>query len=79
MTVNADTNVTIAAIILAAIFAICGSMAITVAIFNSDWFFKSPNAGIFTFGLPRLWQRLIYGVAGLLMLISAFYILTYGH
>lgn len=65
-------NLSTAAGIMAFIFGVCGLLAITAALLNWDWFFRSANVRMLTFGLRRPWQRLIYGTCGMGMLYMSY-------
>lgn len=60
-----------ARMIMAAMFLIAGTLSAYAAIFNPEWFFRSPNVRILTGSLRRPIQRLIYGLLGAAMLFMA--------
>ena len=60
-----------AAGIMASIFCLCGLLALSAAVLNWDWFFRSANVRMLTFGLSRPWQRIIYGLCGTGMIYMA--------
>lgn len=60
-----------ALIATACVFALAGAVSLLAAICNWDWFFKSANVRMLTFGLKRPYQRLIYGFCGLAMAAMA--------
>lgn len=60
-----------ARMIMAAMFLIAGTLSAYAAIFNPEWFFRSPNVRILTGSLSRPIQRLIYGLLAAAMLFMA--------
>lgn len=60
-----------ARMIMAAMFLIAGTLSAYAAIFNPEWFFRSPNVRILTGSLRRPIQRLIYGLLAAAMLFMA--------
>lgn len=60
-----------AALILAGVFALSGLTALGASLADSDWFFRSPSVRMLMPGLGRRWQRAVYGVFGMLMVIAA--------
>lgn len=65
-------SISAAAGIMASLFGLCGILALTAAVLNWDWFFRSANVRMLTFGLRRPWQRLIYGLCGAAMIYMAY-------
>lgn len=61
-----------AAAIMASIFGLCGVLALAASLLNWDWFFRSANVRMLTFGLKRPWQRLIYTICGAAMIYMAY-------
>lgn len=61
----------IAAIIMASLFGLCGIMSILASLLNWDWFFRSVNVRMLTFGMRRPWQRVLYGLCGVAMIFMA--------
>lgn len=61
----------IAQLIMAAMFLIAGVLSAYAAIFNPDWFFRSPNVRILTGTLRRPLQRLIYALLAAAMIFMA--------
>lgn len=60
-----------AALIMASMFAIGGVFSLIAAVAGWDWFFRSPNVKALTMGVGKRWQRVIYGIAGLLMIAAS--------
>lgn len=60
-----------AARIMTGIFSLCGIFSLGAAIFNWHWFFRSANVRMLTLGARRPLARLIYAMAGILMLLAA--------
>lgn len=60
-----------ARMIMVAMFLIAGTLSAYAAIFNPEWFFRSPNVRILTGSLRRPIQRLIYGLLAAAMLFMA--------
>lgn len=58
-----------AARLMAVIFGGCGMLSVAAAVMNWDWFFRSVNVRMLTFGLRRPYQRLIYGICGCMMIL----------
>lgn len=58
-----------AARVMAVVFGACGLLSVAASLMNWDWFFRSANVRLLTFGLRRPYQRVIYGVCGCLMLL----------
>ncbi len=63
--------------ILAGILMCGGVFALTMAIRNVEWFFRSPNVKAFTGRISRTKARIIYGILGLSIIIVSVYLLTY--
>lgn len=66
----------VATIILAAIFAIGGVTAVTAAITGSRTFFSTAGSRAFTGRGHRRAARLLYGIAGALMIAAAAYLVA---
>lgn len=64
-------NLHTAAWIMTGIFFLCGILSLGAAIFNWHWFFRSVNVRMLTLGARRGVARIIYALAGMLMVAAA--------
>lgn len=69
-------NIVLAAGIMAAIFLISGILCLAASLMNWEWFFRSDSIRILTYRLSRRWQRTIYTILGVLMLLMSYIIIT---
>ncbi len=69
-------NVRTAAIVMASLLALCGLFAAAAAAFNWEWFFRSPNTRMLSFGIRRRSRirilYLLYAAAMIAMSVRLF-------
>lgn len=67
---------TVATYILAAIFGLCGVTALAAGVTGARWFFSASGSRAFTGRRHRLAARVLYAVAGALMILAALYLIA---
>lgn len=73
----AAVSIAAATVVMVAMFALAGLLAVYVAAVNADWFFRSQSVRSLTGNCPRITARLVYGIAGLAILaVSAYMVLS---
>ncbi len=59
--------------LLQAIMLLSGAVALSAAVFDADWFFRSRNAEPVVKTLGRKKSRLLYGLLGIVLMASALF------
>lgn len=62
-----------------AIFVLTGSVSLTAAVFNFDWFFRSRKAATFVQQLGRNGARVFYGLLGIALVGAGILFFFFGY
>jgi len=74
---HAAISIAAATLVMVAMFAFAGLLAVYVAAVNAEWFFRSQSVRSLTGNSSRRTARIVYGIAGLAILaVSAYMALT---
>ena len=65
-----------ATLILAAVFAIGGATALLAGLTGGRWFFSAAGSRAFTGRSPRIAARVVFSVAGALLILAAIHLFT---
>lgn len=61
-------------VFISVLFLVSGALALAGALFNWDWFFRAGNARLLTGRMSRRTARMVYFVAGCMILAMVVYI-----
>jgi hypothetical protein len=61
------------------IFVLTGSISLTAAIFNFDWYFRSRKAATFVENFGRNGARVFYGLLGIALISSGILFFFFGY
>jgi hypothetical protein len=62
-----------------AIFILTGIISLTAAIFNFEWFFRSPKTSTFVCWFGRKGARIFYGLFGGILIAAGILFSLYGY